>query len=294
MEDKRLVSALILFLMVPSFGFSQTSIETFPQSKIVSQDALSSTQRFELITGKVRRINSLLSPESVLVVMGEKQSKTLLSATRRNAEEIYQYYLDQLKTNAEVIFQCSGRDCGPSTYWANKVYQTSLLYGPEQYQRYIVAKVDTFQSYYLLIYIGQRATGQVYVQHEALFPEVLENQMQSTLAETYRHVLPWNFDENFDESFDENYDKKFDKKLIEQIENIVADTQSQYILVVHDKMREGESFDQALSRTEELADTLKKRFGHKETLSRLRFHGAGPISPLRDGPQGRVELIKLR
>ena len=159
-----------------------------------------------------------------------------------------------------------------------KVYQKALLYGPEQYQRYIIARVDTFQPYYLLIYIGQRATGQVYVQHEALFPEALENQMKSALAETYRYVLPWNIDE----------------KLIEQIEKIVADTQSQYILVVHDKMREGESFDQALSRTEEQARTLKKRFGQKETLSRLRFHGAGPISPLRDGPAGRVELIKLK
>lgn len=278
MEDKRLIGALILLLMVPSFGFSETSIETFPQSKIVNQDPLSSTQSFELISGPVKRINSLLSPESKVLVEAKKLSKTLLSDDRRNAKSVFQYYQSQLETDAEVIFQCSGRSCGPSTYWANIVYKNALLYGPEQYQHYILARIGASQPYHLAIYIGQRATGQVYVQHDvflAELPKANESLMKSALAEVGRYVLP----------------QVLDAKLIGLIENIVAGSDAQYLLVVHDKIGEGETFDQALSRTGELAMSLREIFNSEEVLSRLRFHGAGPISPGQ--PPGRIEFIKL-
>jgi len=268
----------ILLLIIPTLGYSQVVIETFPHAKVVSEEVLSTTQNFELTMGPVKRINSLLRPESLLVVRGKKQAITLLSSKRRNAEEIFQHYLDQLSTGSEVLFQCIGRSCGPSTYWANRIYENALLYGPEQYQRYLFAKIDASQSDYLVIYIGQRATGQVYIQHEVIFSEVTEDQMNSILAETGRYILPQNIDE----------------KLIGQIENVIASTQSQYVLVVHDKLLEGESFDRALGRTDELARQLKKRFNNQKTLSQIRFYGAGPISPLTGQLAERIELIKLR
>lgn len=278
MEDKRLACALILFLMMPSIGFSGTSFGSYPESEIVSEESLATNQTFELITGPVRRINSLLSPESKIFVTAKKRSRTLLSNTKRNAKEVYNYYLKALKSESEIIYQCNGRSCGPSTYWANIVYQKALIYGPEQYQHYLVARLNTSHPYYLVIYIGQRATGQVYIQQDELYLEVTESLMKSALTETGRFVLP----------------QKLDEKWIEEIENIVVESQSQYLLVVHDKMKVGESFNQALKRTQTEALKLKDLFDRQQALSRLRFHGAGPVSPRVDEPAGRIELIKLQ
>ena len=151
--------------------------------------------------------------------------------------------------NAELVFQCSGRDCGPSTYWANKIYQKALLYGPEQYQRYIVCKSKRcpgLLSAYLHWAKERRVKFTFSTRNYSPKPmKTRSNQYWLKITELFSPL-------KFDEEFDEN--------LIEKIENIVANTESQYILVVHDKMRDSESFDQALNRTEERAFYTKRTF----------------------------------
>ena len=75
-------------------------------------------------------------------------------------------YLNQLKTVGNLEFACEGRACGSSSYWANKIFNNAVLYGPEQFQNYAVFRTP---SGWWTIYISQRATRKIYARLDHYF-----------------------------------------------------------------------------------------------------------------------------
>jgi hypothetical protein len=275
---KRLVFLVVLWPL-PQIGNAQTSIDYYPQSEVLMSQE--STQSHLIATGPIRRTNSLLNPESSLLIQGRRQSHTLLGSQRRNVEAIYQYYLKQLDAEAQVIFQCVGRSCGPSTYWANKVFENASLYGPEQYQRYLVARLP--KNNYLILYIAQRATGVVYFQHDLIWAESDidpdENHLTKIVREMKqngRYVLS----------------RDIDIELIEIINSYLsANAAKNYGLVVHDEMMVGESVQQVIERSVRAASSLNRKF--PQNPPNLTFHGVGPIVPIQGLDKERIELVLL-
>jgi hypothetical protein len=232
-------------------------------------------------TGPIKRTNSLLNPESSLLIQGRRQSHTLLGSQRRNVEAVYQYYLKQLDSKAEVIFQCVGRSCGPSTYWAHKVFKNASLYGPEQYQRYLVARMPG--DVYLTLYIAQRATGAVYFQHDLIWADVDVDISEKQLSEIVREMQ---------QNGRYVLSRDIDIELIGTIKNYLnANAGNNYGVVVHDEMRVGESVQQVIDRSVRTANSLKTKFS--KNSPNVTFHGVGPIAPIQGLNKKRIELILL-
>jgi len=79
--------------------------------------------------------------------------------TLRELEARAAPYLEQLQGIGSLEFECKGRECGSSSYWANKIFKSAMLYGPEQFQSYAVFRTS---AGWWTVYIGQRATRKIY------------------------------------------------------------------------------------------------------------------------------------
>lgn len=279
MENRKRLVFLLALWVLPLIGVAEISIDYYPQSEVLKSEE--SAQSYRVATGPIKRTNSLLNPESFLLIQGRRQSHTLLGSQRRNVEAVYQYYLKQIDSKAEVIFQCVGRSCGPSTYWAHKLFENASLYGPEQYQRYLVARMPG--DVYLILYIAQRATGVVYFQHDLIWADSDVDDGEKQLSEIVgemqqngRYVLS----------------RDIDIELIGMIKNYLsANAGNNYGVVVHDEMRVGESTQQVIDRSVRAANALKAKFS--QNSPNVTFHGVGPIAPIQGLNKKRIELILL-
>ncbi|MFT7684775.1 MAG: hypothetical protein ACI9FB_000116 [Candidatus Azotimanducaceae bacterium] len=277
MENWKKIVLPWVLMMVPTTSFAENSIDYYPQSELVKSQE--SRELFELVTGPIRRTNNLLNPETTLLVTGRKQSATLLGSHRRNVESVYQYYLTQLDDQAEILFQCIGRSCGPSTYWANEIFQNASLYGPEQYQRYLLARVS--KDSYFQLYIGQRATGIVYLQHDLILADSNDSPtgaIDRMMQEKGRYV----------------FSNEIDTNLVGFVnEYISANSSNTYGIIVHDEVKTGETVEQAIAKSVERANSLRAQFKQDQGLSNVTFHGLGPIAPVAGLDKTRTELVVL-
>jgi hypothetical protein len=67
---------------------------------------------------------------------GELQSTTWQIAEGYTAEEAFEWYRQQLPVGAELLFECTGRSCGSSAQWADRVFSERVLYGHDERQHY--------------------------------------------------------------------------------------------------------------------------------------------------------------
>ena len=116
-----------------------------------------------IVLGALEKVNHELQPEKSEIINGFKSAFTYYLPRARRTGDVGRFYRDQLVALGEVVFECEGRTCGSSSSWANSILDRAIIYGPEQHQRYYVAKTA---SGYLSIYVGQRATRKIYVHIE--------------------------------------------------------------------------------------------------------------------------------
>ena len=68
----------------------------------------------------------------------------------------------------DVLFRCSGRDCGRSNDWANQVFGQATLYGPDRNQRYVARQ---WQDQLVSLYVIERGNKRVYAHLQFLAPQ---------------------------------------------------------------------------------------------------------------------------
>ena len=230
----------------------------------------------------------MLEPESVEFVSGSRQSITYYIPGERRVGKVIAFYKNQMIELMKILFECHGRDCGSSNYWANTVFQTPILYGPEQHQNYLVGRaVD--EGEYTAIYIGQRGTRKIYVHIETTIPvtgspKFNEVTISAALLSAHRYVIPLS-------------DPQADiDPIIEAVaESIINNTEIRLTLVTHDNLQEGESVAQGQRRTLDFSEKIKsalKAMGIEE--DRLSAYGVGPLSPLEDNIAPRLELLVIQ
>jgi hypothetical protein len=149
--------------------FVDEPLGLFPSSELVEHKTTDST-RYLVVLGALEKVNHELIPEKSILVRGRKEASTYYLPEARRAKQVAEYFKSELLGSAEILFECQGRTCGSSSFWANEHFKRAILYGPEQYQYYLVAqRSDSPQSEegdYIVIYIGERATRKIYVQIE--------------------------------------------------------------------------------------------------------------------------------
>lgn len=144
-------------------------VALYPSSELVEQKSSESTGHL-VVLGALKKVNHEMLPEKYVLVPGVKEALTYYLPEARRTKEVAQFFKSELNGSANILYECQGRTCGSSSYWANNHFKTAILYGPEQYQYYLVAQravpQQTEDGDYIVIYVGQRATRKIYVHIE--------------------------------------------------------------------------------------------------------------------------------
>ena len=120
--------------------------------------------------GTLKKVDHELQPEKSIVISAEINTSTWFLPEARTTEGVIDHFRSELGESANVLFECEGRSCGSSSYWANKYFEKAIMYGPEQFQQNLIVKpVLEGQADYIIIYVAKRATRKVYVHIEEVF-----------------------------------------------------------------------------------------------------------------------------
>lgn len=175
-------------------------LNAFPDSVIVDYQVAEEVNH-RLILGALQRTRGEVTPENFLKFRGRLTQIVYELPVNYDASEAYAFFSEQLNTrNYELLFECSGRACGSSNYWANDVFKRRILYGPERNQYYLAARTRTAleEDPHLSLYIITRANRQLYVYLEVIETEIAtapqalinESVLADQLKSTGNVILP--------------------------------------------------------------------------------------------------------
>lgn len=105
-------------------------------------------------------------PEKYERLKGSLKKLTYELPRSSGEQEVFEFYREQLPKNAEVLYQCEGRNCGESNNWANDHFNIKQLYGLDQYQFYGTYKIGEEQV--VTLYSVRRGNRRVYMQIDIL------------------------------------------------------------------------------------------------------------------------------
>ena len=281
MVNSRLI--IFFFILLPALDCAaENVIAPYPGAQLVSESTDKEIKSHQIISGPVKRVNTKLAPDASEFVSATKSTRIFEIPDQRSTKPIAEYYREALLRHNQILFECSGRTCGASNFWANSVFNRSILYGPEQYQYYFLAKHLSDETF-TVIYVAQRATGKLYAYLETLKTESGKMIGGKEIASSIRTEGKYVFEGDMDEVV-----------LTAFYEAINASADIKYMLVSHDKLQRGEAVEAAISRTLQMAQSLKNALVAKGIQpTRLETFGAGPIAPLDRDRVKRFELVEV-
>ena len=142
-------------------------LEPFSYSAVLEIEILEN-QTHDLVIGTLQRTRGEVNPEDSRRLQGEVVKAIYEIDQEFSGAEVYNFYREQILTKGhEVLFECSGRACGSSNYWANDIFGKRSLYGPVMNQFYIAARRVSAEDY-LSLYIITRGNKKVYAYLETV------------------------------------------------------------------------------------------------------------------------------
>lgn len=245
------------------------SIERFPLSYIVSYSGRD-VPEYRVILGGLQKVDGVIRPEKEERSKGNLTRITYRIPSGHSALEPFKSMRDQLiNLGAETLFQCGGRDCGSSNYWANSVFRISRLYGVDQTQNYLVARKG---STYFVIYTVTRGNKRVYAHLEVL--ESLQNDITAQLQSLGYVRVP------------------MQSELPESLYEYLQANPNNVLWVVGFD-RSGGTVEKTLSLSQQAAENLAGELKSRAGNAQIRVFAAGALAPLmvRDGEAG-IYLIR--
>ncbi|MDH0141394.1 DUF4892 domain-containing protein [Aquipseudomonas alcaligenes] len=116
----------------------------------------------------LRRISGQLVAREVLVE-GRLRALTYQLPEEHGPREALQIARQHLQAQgAQLLFWCEGRDCGSSSLWANQIFGSAKLYGPEEQQSYLLLRLAGPQDSLLALYGIVRGNRRAYLHVEQL------------------------------------------------------------------------------------------------------------------------------
>ena len=285
-SDLRRVCAALLFAWLPLTVFGAGNevgiIALYPRAQLVESTEEQAISTHRIMLGALKKVNNEIAPEASRYLQGQRTRNTYLLADEQRSNLVFEFYVEQLERQGQILYQCAGRECGSSNYWANSVFERRILYGPEQFQHYIVGVID---GQYLAIYVAQRATGQVYAHLDIIKP-----QRDSATAMTELDSV--NLLQALSSGAPVKLGLQPEVAVTQRVAAALAGNQTSIVYIVgHDALQRDETLSAAMARTALAAADFRLRLiklGVDE--SRLQAYGVGPLAPGTDAP-ARLELL---
>ena len=280
---------------------SHPLVNPFPESEI------SDYARFEeanhlFALGALQRVRGEVIPDESVRLRGLVTQIVYSIPEGYEGAEVDEYFRMQFESQgAETVFQCRGRNCGSSNYWANDIFKRRILYGPERNQFYLAMRTtdQSESATYIAVYVITRANKQLKVYVELVEPGLLnEAEMQvrisaellkNLLTETGRVALP----EVSAAAGEAGLDTEFDTEIV--VELLAAQPSLRLYVVAHSGVQVSplaEQMASSVSRAQELVAAL---VAAGAADSRLIAAGVGPLAPSCGKPScgERFELVLI-
>lgn len=165
-----LLGCLVAEPLAARTSIDELAIEHDPTAELYEAYVGDEYGRHMIPLGALEIIEHELVPEKSTSVLGRRAFETYYLPDARRTQAVADYYREQLLTLGQLQYECSGRTCGRSSFWANTVFDQRIINGPQQYQHYFIVELES-SGELLMFYIGQRATRKIYVHVELISPE---------------------------------------------------------------------------------------------------------------------------
>lgn len=251
-------------------------IAPFPGAEQTETRTDESSRPRMLVLGSLEKINRVLKPESERHVTGSFRAETYYLPDAENVESVRDHFDTELARLGETLFECIGRSCGSSIYWANAILNQPVLYGPEQFQSYRIVRVSGEGERYVAAYVAQRGNRKVYAHLTLVTAE-------GKAADGGFAKLMASGSVVYDDSLRQR------QALKTYLESHPSSTVA---VVVHGG--QGLGVDAALDETRRRAERLRRRLiGEGIAGDRVLAHGVGQLAPADGKPPGRTELVPI-
>jgi hypothetical protein len=134
---KRVLGACVgLLLLAPAFAqVDGLPIELYEHALVHHSEPTFQTE-YEIGLGALQKVGGRWRFKASERVVGELSRTTWQVDEAYTAKEAFNWYRGEIEAMAEPLFLCSGRDCGRSAQWADRVFQQRVLYGHDDRQLY--------------------------------------------------------------------------------------------------------------------------------------------------------------
>lgn len=268
-------------------------LERFPGSTIVGYDT-DTEVNYNLILGNLRRVGGRVVPEEAQRLRGKLTKITYQAPEAFASDDVFAFFEEQVSAAGyTTLFQCAGRGCGNSNYWANDIFNNRFLYGPERSQYYMALEVtaEGRASDYVVAYVITRANRRLLA-----YVEILETGPAPAINITLE-ALTTSLEQTGSLIIDglefDNQDRLVNNEGVGRVVDILNLLQpEQAAIVVH--LRGDLPLDQAVGRSQRRAEQVLEALADTGfDISDLSAHGVGPLAPFCSGADcsERVELV---
>jgi len=301
-----LLASLLCFNFPLSYAFEATEDVTgandsqffkrYPRSKIDSYSK-TTTDDYLLALGAPKTVNGVMVLEYSERLSGSLTRHTYRSPDAEPSELVFAHFQTQLLSLAHrVLFECHGRECGSSNQWANRIFDVRKLYGPERYQHYLAAQLNTEKGpLFVALYSIQRGNKRVYTQLDLLTPDGNSAMALDVNPDTILATLKSDGVFNLRNlQFDQ--DDKLTTDSTQSLSRVVAalnkNSRLKFYLTGH--LAENGSLDslkaRSLLRAESVLQALVEQGIRAERLS---AQGVGPLAPIKKDSEdaNRIGLV---
>ena len=267
-------------------------LERFPRSHIMQYEQESAASPYRLILGSLKKINNVLAPKRSKQIDGRLTRLTYRIPDGNRSDEVSDHFIREVEENdGQVIFHCRGRECGSSNYWANTIFERSVLYGPEQFQNFFVARfIDADASTFVSVYTAQRGNRRLYAHLDVVEANQTEvgadpRSLLDHLRDRVSYLLSG---VNFDSTHHLTMDSE--RSIAVAAAAIKLDESVKIYVVGH--LQGAGSLESLVDTSRQRAEqVVTKLIEHGVDPVSISAHGVGPLSPLDNSTAARIELI---
>lgn len=281
MRSARTITASLLILCACS-AVAEGPGFTYPGATPIERREQSDTW-YVLALGSITRSGGEWGPATTERFRGDLLRLTYQLPEGHAQREAHEFYLERLQPMIRrQLFDCTGRGCGGSNHWANRIFEVKELYGPDGSQRYTALDLSVDgRPVIAAIYSIERANRRSYIHIDWLRREV-DQQKAIEPAELLRAGEPVTV---------HRVNEGWDTAVLSDVAAMLKrEPDIQLYVVGH--AYEGATLDSTLKASTEYASQVARLLQREGVAGdRLQVHGVGPLAP-DDDAVPRVVLIR--
>jgi outer membrane protein OmpA-like peptidoglycan-associated protein len=264
-------------------------LKRYPRSHIIDFEKSSEEVTYDLILGSLKEINQVLSPKKSRGLSGLLTRMTYRIPNGIRTREVSEHFKSQMTAGGEILFSCEERQCGSSSYWANRVFQKAELYGPEEYQYLLVGQfMQDNRQYLATVYTIQRGNRRVYTHLEVIEAQLAIGMDPASMLGILQSDGILRLD---NVAFDASNHLIDDPKVIGDLVTLLNINSSVNVYIVGHGADQG-NLDADQTKSKQRAEQLVARLVEGGIAAdRLSAQGVGPLAPIKGVSSNRIDLV---